>query len=192
MSMPDELPLLRFAVLTLFPEMFEAITRWGVTGRAFQAGLWQLHLQDPREEATDRHGSVDDRPYGGGPGMVMQAPILSASLAKARRVVGEDAKVIALSPQGRKLDVELVKSLLGQQDFVLVAGRYEGIDERFISHHVDLEVSLGDFVVSGRNACNDAHGCHDPVVAGRAGSRGLCVRGFIFCRPLGLPALHSA
>jgi len=149
MSMPDQLPLLRFAVLTLFPEMFEAITRWGVTGRAFQAGLWQLHLQDPREEATDRHGSVDDRPYGGGPGMVMQAPILSASLAKARLVVGEGAKVIALSPQGRKLDAELVKSLAGQQNFILVAGRYEGIDERFISHHVDLEVSLGDFVVSG-------------------------------------------
>lgn len=149
MSRPEQLPQLRFAVLTLFPEMFDAITHWGVTGRAFQAGLWDLHLQDPRDEAADRHGSVDDRPYGGGPGMVMQAPILASSLAKARQAVGEQAKVVAMSPQGLKLDAALVTSLARHSEFVLVAGRYEGIDERFINHYVDLEISVGDFVVSG-------------------------------------------
>jgi len=149
MSTPDVSPQLRLAVLTLFPEMFSAITQWGVTGRAFESGLCQLHLQDPREEAADRHGTVDDRPYGGGPGMVMQAPILAAALAKARAVAGENAKVVAMSPQGIPLDAALVRSLASEDALVLVAGRYEGIDERFVTRHVDLEVSVGDYVVSG-------------------------------------------
>jgi tRNA (guanine37-N1)-methyltransferase len=149
MSTPDVSPQLRLAVLTLFPEMFSAITQWGVTGRAFESGLCQLHLQDPREEAADRHGTVDDRPYGGGPGMVMQAPILAAALAKARAVAGENAKVVAMSPQGTPLDAALVRSLASEDALVLVAGRYEGIDERFVTRHVDLEVSVGDYVVSG-------------------------------------------
>tara|TARA_B100000035_G_scaffold24415_1_gene19177 strand:- start:3 stop:785 length:783 start_codon:yes stop_codon:yes gene_type:complete len=149
MSMPDHNPAFRFAVLTLFPEAFTAVTDWGVTGRAFQNGLCQLLLQDPRLEATDRHGSVDDRPYGGGPGMVMQAPILSAALSKAKSVVGADSMVIALTPQGRKLDVPLTRHLAEKSSLILVAGRYEGMDERFIEQEVDLEVSVGDFVVSG-------------------------------------------
>ena len=149
MSTPDVSPELRLAVLTLFPEMFSAITQWGVTGRAFESGLCQLHLQDPREEAADRHRTVDDRPYGGGPGMVMQAPILAAALAKARAVAGENAKVVAMSPQGTPLDAALVRSLASEDALVLVAGRYEGIDERFVTRHVDLEVSVGDYVVSG-------------------------------------------
>jgi tRNA (guanine37-N1)-methyltransferase len=149
MSTPDVSPQLRLAVLTLFPEMFSAITQWGVTGRAFESGLCQLHLQDPREEAADRHGTVDDRPYGGGPGMVMQAPILAAALAKARAVAGENAKVVAMSPQGTPLDATLVQSLASEEALILVAGRYEGIDERFVARHVDLEVSVGDYVVSG-------------------------------------------
>jgi len=149
MSMPDITPQLRLAVLTLFPEMFSAITDWGVTGRAFGSGLCQLHLQDPREEASDRHGTVDDRPYGGGPGMVMQAPILAAALAKARAAIGGDAKVVAMSPQGKPLDATLVRSLAGEGALVVIAGRYEGIDERFMTRHVDLEVSVGDYVVSG-------------------------------------------
>ncbi len=149
MSTPDVSPQLRLAVLTLFPEMFSAITQWGVTGRAFESGLCQLHLQDPREEAADRHGTVDDRPYGGGPGMVMQAPILAAALAKARAVAGENAKVVAMSPQGTPLDATLVQSLASEEALILVAGRYEGIDERFVTRHVDLEVSVGDYVVSG-------------------------------------------
>lgn len=149
MSMSESSPAFRFAVLTLFPEAFAALTKWGVTGRAFQNGLCQLHLQDPRLEATDRHGSVDDRPYGGGPGMVMQAPILSAALNKARSAVGSDSTVIALTPQGRKLDAALTRRLAEASSLILVAGRYEGMDERFIEQEVDLEVSIGDFVVSG-------------------------------------------
>ena len=107
MSMLEHSPTFRFAVLTLFPEAFTALTEWGVTGRAFQNGLCQLHLQDPRLEATDRHGSVDDRPYGGGPGMVMQAPILCAALNKAKSAGGSFAMVIALTPQGLPLFVAL-------------------------------------------------------------------------------------
>ena len=149
MSTPDTSPQLRLAVLTLFPEMFSAITQWGVTGRAFASGLCQLHLQDPRDEASDRHGTVDDRPYGGGPGMVMKAPILADALNKARAVVGERAKVIAMSPQGKKLDASLAQSLASEGRLIVVAGRYEGIDERFIARHVDVEVSVGDYVVSG-------------------------------------------
>ncbi|MEK9654245.1 MAG: tRNA (guanosine(37)-N1)-methyltransferase TrmD [Halieaceae bacterium] len=149
MSTPDTSPQLRLAVLTLFPEMFSAITQWGVTGRAFASGLCQLHLQDPRDEASDRHGTVDDRPYGGGPGMVMKAPILADALNKARAVVGERAKVIAMSPQGKKLDASLAQSLASEGRLIVVAGSYEGIDERFIARHVDLEVSVGDYVVSG-------------------------------------------
>jgi len=149
MSTPDATPQLRLAVLTLFPEMFSALTQWGVTGRAFESGLCQLHLQDPREEASDRHGTVDDRPYGGGPGMVMQAPVLAAALAKAREAVGGKAKVVAMTPQGRQLDAGLAQSLATEGRLIVVAGRYEGLDERFVARHVDLEVSVGDYVVSG-------------------------------------------
>ncbi|MEL0204015.1 MAG: tRNA (guanosine(37)-N1)-methyltransferase TrmD, partial [Halieaceae bacterium] len=94
-------------------------------------------------------GTVDDRPYGGGPGMVMQAPILAASLEKVKTEIGSDAKTIALTPQGQKLDAPLARSLSTESALILVAGRYEGLDERFLSRHVDLEVSVGDFVVSG-------------------------------------------
>lgn len=147
--MSDRDPLFRLAVVTLFPEMFAAIQQWGITGRAFQNGICQLTLHDPREEATDRHGTVDDRPYGGGPGMVMTAPILSASLAKAKASVEGDVPVIALTPQGQKLDARLAQSLAEKTGLILVAGRYEGMDERFLEQEVDLEISVGDFVVSG-------------------------------------------
>ena len=149
MSMSDPSPRFQFAVMTLFPEAFTALTDWGVTGRAFQTGLCTLHLQDPRDEATDRHGTVDDRPYGGGPGMVMQAPILSASLARAKAAVGDDARVVALSPQGQKLDAHVAKQFAEASSLILIAGRYEGLDERFVRREVDMELSVGDFVVSG-------------------------------------------
>jgi len=149
MSTSETPRALKFAVITLFPEMFTALTQWGVTGRAFQSGVCQLHLQDPRDEATDRHGTVDDRPYGGGPGMVMQAPILAASLASAQQALGGAAKVVSLSPQGRPLTANIAQTLAAEERLILVAGRYEGIDERFIERHVDLEISVGDFVVSG-------------------------------------------
>ena len=149
MSMSDPSPRFQFAVMTLFPEAFTALTDWGVTGRAFQTGLCTLHLQDPRDEATDRHGTVDDRPYGGGPGMVMQAPILSASLARAKAAVGGDARVVALSPQGQKLDAHVARQFAEASSLILIAGRYEGMDERFVRREVDMELSVGDFVVSG-------------------------------------------
>ena len=149
MLMSDPSPRFQFAVMTLFPEAFTALTDWGVTGRAFQTGLCTLHLQDPRDEATDRHGTVDDRPYGGGPGMVMQAPILSASLARAKAAVGDDARVVALSPQGQKLDAHVARQFAEASSLILIAGRYEGLDERFVRREVDMELSVGDFVVSG-------------------------------------------
>ena len=142
MSMSDQPPPFQFAVMTLFPEAFTALTEWGVTGRAFQTGVCTLHLQDPRDEATDRHGTVDDRPYGGGPGMVMQAPILSASLARARASVGDGAQVVALSPQGQKLDAKVAKQLAAASSLILIAGRYEGLDERFVVSGGELPAML--------------------------------------------------
>ncbi len=150
--MSEQASNLRLAVLTLFPQMFAALTDWGVTGRAMEQQLYSLALVNPRDFAIDRHGSVDDRPYGGGPGMVMQAPILAAALGAARSgmgPVGEQAKVLAMSPQGRVLDDALVRELAQAPALILVAGRYEGMDERFIEAHVDQEVSVGDYVVSG-------------------------------------------
>lgn len=141
--------VMQLAAITLFPEMFSGVTQWGVTGRAYERGLWQLELVNPRDFASDRHGTVDDRPYGGGPGMVMQAPILDAALSQARSQLAAPAKVIALTPQGRVFDDGLARELAGAGPLIFVAGRYEGIDERFLQRSVDLEVSLGDFVVSG-------------------------------------------
>ena len=143
---------LALAVVTLFPEMFGALTNWGVTGRAKEQGRYDLALVNPREFATDRHGTVDDRPYGGGPGMVMKAPIMEAALTGARSALGPKgsaAPVVAMSPQGRRLDDALVMELAQLPSFIVVAGRYEGIDERFLDAFVDREISVGDFVVSG-------------------------------------------
>lgn len=147
MSTPDARR--RFGVITLFPEMFDSLSRWGVTGRAREQGLWALSLTNPREFADDRHGTVDARPYGGGPGMVMQAPVMDRALEKARERVGNEAKVVALTPQGRVFNDGLARELAKEQALIFVAGRYEGIDERFLEASVDLEVSIGDFVVSG-------------------------------------------
>ncbi len=142
----------QFAVVTLFPELVAGIAQWGVTGRAFERGLCQLTLHNPRDHADDRHGTVDDRPYGGGPGMVMQAPILDRAVTVARDACSRPAKVLALTPQGRRFDDNMARQLATlseQQDLVLIAGRYEGFDERFITESVDIELSIGDFVVSG-------------------------------------------
>jgi len=142
----------RFTVVTLFPELVEGIAQWGVTGRAFERGLCQLALYNPRDYADDRHGTVDDRPYGGGPGMVMQAPVLDRTVAAAREGCSRPVTVLALTPQGRRFDDNMAREFAGlseQRDLVLIAGRYEGFDERFIAESVDAEVSVGDFVVSG-------------------------------------------
>lgn len=138
-----------FGVVTLFPEMFEAISRFGVTGRAVKNGLIQLQCWSPRDFAHDKHKTVDDRPYGGGPGMLMKVQPLRDAIHAAKAAAGENVKVIYLSPQGRRLDHVGVQELASREKLILVAGRYEGIDERLIETEIDEEWSLGDFVLSG-------------------------------------------
>ncbi|MEH6446861.1 MAG: tRNA (guanosine(37)-N1)-methyltransferase TrmD [Oceanospirillaceae bacterium] len=138
-----------FGVVSLFPEMFEAITRFGVTGRALKRGLIDINCWNPRDFAHDRHRTVDDRPFGGGPGMLMKVQPLKDAIQVARQAAPGEAKVIYLSPQGRKLNHKLVTELGSFESLILVAGRYEGIDERLIESDIDMEISLGDFVLSG-------------------------------------------
>jgi tRNA (guanine37-N1)-methyltransferase len=139
--------VIRFDVVTLFPEMFTAVAANGITGRALEAGLWSLKTWNPRDFTTDNYRTVDDRPYGGGPGMVMLAEPLEKALEAARNAGG--GKVIFLSPQGRRLDHLKVMELSQRQAVTLLCGRYEGVDERLIRRRVDEELSLGDFVLSG-------------------------------------------
>ncbi|SHI23373.1 tRNA (guanosine(37)-N1)-methyltransferase TrmD [Ferrimonas marina] len=136
-------------VVTLFPEMFRAITDFGVTGRAVKNGLLQVQMWNPRDFTHDRHRTVDDRPYGGGPGMLMMVQPLRDAIRAAKAEAGEGAKVIYLSPQGRPLTQSGVEQLAGYERMVLVCGRYEGIDERIIEAEVDEEWSVGDYVLSG-------------------------------------------
>ena len=138
---------MRFDVVTLFPEMFAAIAASGITGRALEAGLWSLQLWNPRDFTTDNYRTVDDRPYGGGPGMVMLAEPLEQALDAAKAAGG--GGVVYLSPQGQKLDHRKVLELAGRQAVTLLCGRYEGVDERLLARRVDEELSLGDFVLSG-------------------------------------------
>ncbi|WP_417223471.1 tRNA (guanosine(37)-N1)-methyltransferase TrmD [Amphritea sp.] len=136
-------------VITLFPEMFEAVTRHGVTGRAVRNGLLGVQCWNPREFTQDKHRTVDDRPYGGGPGMLMKVQPLRDAIQAAKQTAGGKARVIYLSPQGRRLDHAGVKELAAEERLILVAGRYEGIDERLVETEIDEEWSLGDFVLSG-------------------------------------------
>ncbi len=136
-------------VVSLFPEMFRAVTDFGVTGRAVRQGLLDVQCWNPREFTHDRHRTVDDRPYGGGPGMLMKVQPLRDAIRAAREAAGPKARVIYLSPQGRRLDQQGVQELAARERLVLVAGRYEGIDERLVAAEVDEEWSLGDFVLSG-------------------------------------------
>ncbi|WDO02540.1 tRNA (guanosine(37)-N1)-methyltransferase TrmD [Aeromonas allosaccharophila] len=136
-------------VISLFPEMFRAITEHGVTGRAVKSGLLQIGCWNPREFTHDKHRTVDDRPYGGGPGMLMMVQPLRDAIHAAKQAAGDGAKVIYLSPQGRKLTQAGVTELATNQKLILVAGRYEGIDERVIQTEVDEEWSIGDYVLSG-------------------------------------------
>jgi len=139
--------VIRFDVVTLFPEMFAALTASGITRKALEAGLWRLYTWNPRDFTTDNYRTVDDRPYGGGPGMVMLAEPLDKALDAAQAAGG--GKVIFLSPQGRRLDHEKVMELAGRPALTLLCGRYEGVDERLIRRRVDEELSLGNFVLSG-------------------------------------------
>lgn len=136
-------------VISLFPEMFRAITEHGVTGRAVKSGLLQIECWNPRDFTHDKHRTVDDRPYGGGPGMLMMVQPLRDAIHAAKQAAGDGAKVIYLSPQGRKLTQAGVTELATDQKLILVAGRYEGIDERVIQTEVDEEWSIGDYVLSG-------------------------------------------
>ncbi len=159
---------MNIALVSLFPEMFEAVTRFGVTGRAFKKDLMRCKVFNPRDYTTDRHQTVDDRPYGGGPGMVMRVEPLLSAVAAAKQwldqleshlsqdaehmvveVANRAPKVVYLSPQGRPLDQRGVAQLQSYQHLVLVAGRYEGVDERFVEACVDEEWSIGDYVLSG-------------------------------------------
>ncbi|TVP56919.1 MAG: tRNA (guanosine(37)-N1)-methyltransferase TrmD [Halomonadaceae bacterium] len=140
---------MKICAITLFPEMFTAVTDYGVTGRAVRDGLLAFTAVNPRDFTQDRHQTVDDRPFGGGPGMVMKIAPLRDAISHARSTLGGRARVIYLSPQGRTLDQAMVRELSEEPALVLVAGRYEGIDERLIQTEVDDEVSIGDFVLSG-------------------------------------------
>jgi tRNA (guanine37-N1)-methyltransferase len=139
--------VIRFDVVTLFPEMFAAVTASGITRKALEAGLWRLETWNPRDFTTDNYRTVDDRPYGGGPGMVMLAEPLQKAL-DAAQAAGAGG-VVYLSPQGRRLDHDKVMELAGRRAVTLLCGRYEGVDERLIRRRVDEELSLGDFVLSG-------------------------------------------
>lgn len=140
---------MKIGIVSLFPEMFEAVSAFGVTGRAVEQGQLELHLSNPRDYATDRHRTVDDRPYGGGPGMLMKIETLEAAINAARAEVGEGSTVVYLSPQGNRLDHAGVVQLAALESLVLVAGRYEGVDERLLEAEVDEELSIGDYVLSG-------------------------------------------
>lgn len=138
----------RVDVVTLFPEMVETVIKHGVVRRAAEKGIVELGLWNPREYTEDRHKTVDDRPYGGGPGMVMKYQPLRDAVKDAK-AAAPNAHVVYLSPQGRKLDQQGVKELSAKEGLILIAGRYEGIDERFIETEVDEEWSIGDYVISG-------------------------------------------
>ena len=145
---------MRIDVITLFPEAMLELTGLGVTGRAIKDGLVELKTWNPRDFAEDRHRTVDDRPYGGGPGMVMMVEPLGSAIRAARKAHvmdtrDETARVSLMSPQGRKLDQAGMNELASRQGLILVCGRYEGIDERLVESGIDEEWSIGDYVLSG-------------------------------------------
>lgn len=144
---------MRFDVITIFPGMLEALTRHGITRKALEEGLFELKAWDPRDFTVDNYRRVDDRPYGGGPGMVMMAEPLQAcieaAVSRQREAGVERPQVLLMSPQGERLSDALVRELSLQPGLVLVAGRYEGVDERLVERSVDREISIGDYVTSG-------------------------------------------
>ncbi len=143
---------MRFDVISLFPEMFAAITDCGITSRAFKQGIYSLHVTNPRDFTLDVHKTVDDRPYGGGPGMVMLAEPLAQAIRQvkqAQQAEGLQPHVIHLSPRGKPLTHEKVMQLAGRQGLILLASRYEGVDQRVLDTLVDEEISVGDYVLSG-------------------------------------------
>ena len=140
---------MRFDVVTLFPELFAPFLTTGITRRAFSSGAVDVHLFNPRDVASGNYRRVDDRPFGGGPGMVMMAEPLEKTLEVIAAERGQRAKVILFSPIGQRLDHSLVQDWASSDGAVLICGRYEGVDQRFIDTHVDAQISIGDFVLSG-------------------------------------------
>jgi tRNA (guanine37-N1)-methyltransferase len=140
---------MRFDVITLFPELFAPFLASGVTRRAFESGQVDVRLWNLRDYAEGNYRRVDDRPFGGGPGMVMMADPLARCLAAIQAQRGDSAPVVLFSPIGRKLDHAGVQHWADSAGGVLICGRYEGVDQRFIDRHVDVQISLGDFVLSG-------------------------------------------
>jgi tRNA (guanine37-N1)-methyltransferase len=139
----------RFDIVTLFPEMVRETARWGVTGRALDLGLAKLVTWNPRDYTRDRHRTVDDRPYGGGPGMVMKVEPLRDAIKAARNCCDEEPLVVYMSPQGRRLEQNAIRRFATLPRLMMVVGRYEGIDERLIEAEIDEEWSIGDYVISG-------------------------------------------
>ncbi len=137
------------AVVSIFPEMFHALTGDGVVARAIAGGNMSLRVINPRDFAADRRRSVDDHSYGGGPGMVMTAPALTDAVREARKSAPGPVTTVYMSPQGRRFDQAAAAELAGLDNLLFVAGRYEGVDERFVEREVDMELSLGDFVLTG-------------------------------------------
>jgi len=140
---------MHLGVVSLFPQMFSAITEYGVTGRAVSRGKLAIDYWNPRDFTHDKHKTVDDRPYGGGPGMVMKVEPLQQAIQAAKEQLGQQTKVAYLSPQGRKLDQQGLQELATREAMIFVAGRYEGVDERLIEQEIDEEWSIGDYVLSG-------------------------------------------
>ena len=138
-----------FGIVTLFPEMFETFSQQGVIGRAVKQGKLSINIWNPRDFTHDNYQTVDDRPYGGGPGMLMKIQPLRDAIQAAKAAAGDGAKVLYMSPQGRKFDQQGAGELVNSDKLIFVAGRYEGIDERLIQAEVDAEWSIGDFVLSG-------------------------------------------
>ena len=136
-------------VISLLPEMFDAVSNDGVFGRALVSGRLTLNRYNPRDFTKDKHRTVDDRPYGGGPGMVMMVEPLRQALAAAKADAPADTKVVLMSPQGKRFDQGLALTEAAAPGLILICGRYEGIDERFVSQYVDAEWSVGDYVLSG-------------------------------------------
>ncbi len=140
---------LRVAAISVFPRMFDVLREGGIAARAITDGLLEVVGYNPRDYALNKHRQVDDRPYGGGPGMVMQVEPIRRAIAAARTAFAEPCHVVALSPQGEALDQARVADLVARRNLVLVCGRYEGIDERLLEFEVDQELSVGDYVLSG-------------------------------------------
>ena len=140
---------MKIGLITLFPEMFDALLEYGISSRAVKNGLLEVKCFNPRAYAVDYHNTVDDRPYGGGPGMVLMAEPLRKSIKEARNWIGAKTKVIYLSPQGQVLTQKGVQLLSSESSLIFISGRYEGVDERVINLEVDEEWSIGDYVLSG-------------------------------------------